>query len=137
MEVEVKKLLVIGALVLAACSSKDKVSFSTAEDSRMTVKDNVSILANQFRSEMKLNGYDLIVRGDSTVSVSCPQGDGWASVDLVDRRIEPNMTLKLKCSTVSAGIGCMLDSEFKTKAYAAEDGVCNNDLPFPLPKISK
>jgi len=76
-------------------------------------------------------------RGDSTQSPTCPQGDGWATMDFIN----PNMTTKasVKCSTVSGNIGCLEANDFKGKAYASEDGVCQatNKVPFPLPKIGK
>lgn len=126
--------MVIGVLCSVGCT-RNKVSFDSAEDSRRQVRDNVSALANAYRAENKLADFDLYIRGDSTVSMDCPQGDGWASIDL--KNPKTGDVIKLKCSTVSAGIGCMTDADFKTKAYAKEDGVCNRDLPFPLPKVVK
>jgi len=46
--------------------------------------------------------------------------------------------IKLKCSTVSAGLGCMTEDDFKKRAnYANQEGRCNADIPFPLPKLAK
>jgi hypothetical protein len=55
--------------------------------------------------------------------------------------INPEKTAlkKVKCSTVSANTGCLEDSDFKTKPFAADDGHCQatNKVPYPLPKIAK
>lgn len=130
------KFLSILALVsFVSCAPQTKVSWETAEDARRQVRENVTAVAQDYRSANKLAQYDLMIRGDSTISLECPMGDGWASVDLVDR--EKNHTLELKCSTVSAGLGCLPSSEFKSKVYAKEEGRCNTEIPFPLPKIAK
>lgn len=117
-------------LALAGCKG-EKVSFNTAEESRVQARENSKELAQVFRAENGYADWTLTLRGDSTITQECPQGDGWASIDL---RKGPE-TIKLKCSTVSAGIGCMTAKDFKSKSYAREDGSCNKDVPFPLPKI--
>ena len=126
--------LLISLLGVMACEKKPKVSFDTAEESRKTARDNSSVLARQFRAEAKFEDYDIMLRGDSTITVECPQGDGWASIDMINKVNKD--VIKLKCSTVSLGMGCLLDSDFKQRAtYANQEGSCNKDLPFPLPKI--
>jgi hypothetical protein len=113
-----------------------KVSFDTAEDARRQARENASITARDFRSGAGLVDLDIVMRGDSTIDVRCPQGDGWASVDLIDRN--KGETIKLKCSTVSLGIGCLTEADFKKRTnYANQDGSCSNDIPFPLPKLVK
>lgn len=116
------------------CKEEPRHSFETVEESRVTARENSGILARKFRAESKLESYDLMLRGDSTITPECPQGDGWASIDLVDRTT--NEVVKLKCSTASSGLGCMTDQDFKQRVeYAKQDGKCNTDVPFPLPKI--
>ena len=46
---------------------------------------------------------------------------------------------KVKCSTVSASLGCYLEDDFAKKPFAAEEGRCQpiNKVPFPLPKLVK
>jgi hypothetical protein len=89
------------------------------------------------QSNILYKGWDLIGRGDSTQSNICPQGDGWATMELVSP--EKNRIVKAKCSTVSGNTGCLEDADFKTKPFASEDGVCAplNRVPYPLPKIAK
>jgi hypothetical protein len=129
------KVCVLLSLFIMSCSS-DKVSFDTVEDARRQVRENVTLVAQTFRAENKLQEYDLYVRGDSTQSAECPQGDGWASVDFKNK--EGKLAdMKLKCSTVSLSISCMTSEDFKTKSYSSEEGRCNKDIPFPLPKLNK
>jgi hypothetical protein len=130
----IKAALCLPCLLIFACEKKPKVNFETAEESRKIARENSGALARQFRADSKLDDYDLNLRGDSTITNDCPQGDGWASIDLVNRKTSE--TIKLKCSTVSQGMGCLMESDFKQRGeYANQDGKCNNEIPFPLPKI--
>ena len=132
--------LILAALVfsaIAACS-KPNVSFDTLEEAKQTARENALWNAQRYRQENALyNGWDIIARGDSTQASNCPQGDGWATLEF----LAPDKTsfVKVKCSTVSAGTGCIEDSEFKKKPWAADDGQCQDTskVPFPLPKIAK
>ena len=116
--------------ILFGCNG-EKVSFQTSEESRITARENAKELAQTYRATNDLADWSIYVRGDSTISTECPTGDGWASIDLRHK----GKSIPLKCSTVSAGIGCMTAKDFKSKSYASEDGSCRKDLPFPLPKI--
>lgn len=127
-------VLIIAAM-LTACGP-EKASWGTQEDMRKIAKQNGEFSADAFR-----NAYfpDLIVRpnGDSTINEDCPQGDGWVSIDLLDKQTQ-KVKVELKCSSVSMEIGCYEKAVFQTKKdYAAQDGRCNNAIPFPLPKLVK
>lgn len=127
---------IVGSLFNASCTcGREKVSFETAEEARKIARDNSGFIARTFRADAKFEDYDLLLRGDSTITVECPQGDGWASVDL--RHKQSGEVIKLKCSTVSEGIGCLTETDFKQRAqYANKEGRCDDDLPHPLPKIA-
>jgi hypothetical protein len=133
-----KKLAIaILAVVLTACG-KD-VSFDTLETARKQAKENAEFNARAWRSQTAATAeLSLISRGDSTQAPSCPQGDGWASIDVVDPKTTQVRT-KLKCSTVSDSVGCRTDADFKASPYANEDGRCQDTskVPHPLPKIAK
>jgi hypothetical protein len=126
---------IIGAFALAGCG-KEKVSFNTLEDARGTARANAEWNAATWRAQTHA-GYDIVSRGDSTQTPECPQGDGWASIDL----IHPNKRDKvsLVCSTVSGNIGCLEKEDFKSKKYSNENNNCQSTdkVPFPLPKIAK
>lgn len=133
---KMKKLIcVLVILSLSACS-KNEVSFTTLEDARGTARENAEWNAKKWRSQM-YSDWDILSRGDSSQVPECPQGDGWASIDLMSP--DKSKKLKLKCSTVSPNIGCMEELDFKSKSYAQEDGKCQDvtKVPFPLPKIAK
>lgn len=130
-------LLLICLLALAGCGQKE-VGFDTLETSRMQARDNATWNAQKFRaSDPRFTGLDIVSRGDSTQAPDCPQGDGWASVDMYNK--DTGRTTKLKCSTVSVAVGCMTDDDFKGKVYAQDDGHCQpiNKVPFPFRKISQ
>ena len=126
----------LAAAMLAACSSD--VSFDTLETARKQAKENGEFNARKWRADTKLfSEMNMISRGDSTQAPACPQGDGWASIDLVNSNGQT--AVKLKCSTVSDSVGCREDKDFKSSPYANEDGVCQatTKVPHPLPKIAK
>jgi PBP1b-binding outer membrane lipoprotein LpoB len=125
------------ALALTACS-KD-VSFDTLENARKQAKENAEFNARAWRSQLPaMAELSLISRGDSTQAPACPQGDGWATIDVVDQKTAA-VRVKLKCSTVSDSVGCRADADFKASPFANEDGRCQSTdkVPHPLPKIAK
>ena len=129
-------LLVV--VTLAACS-KNEVGFDTLETARTQGKTNAEFNAMNFRAaNPSYSNTSLIAQTDSTMAADCPQGDGWASVKLIDKA-NPAAQVGLKCSTVSGAVGCLTDKDFQTKPYASDDGRCqpSTKVPFPLPKIAK
>jgi len=125
------------ALLTVACG-KQTVAFDTLETARKQAKENAEFNARKWRADTKINtDANMISRGDSTQSPECPQGDGWATIDLVDANGQA--VTKLKCSTVSDSVGCREENDFKSSPYANEDGSCQDvsKVPHPLPKIAK
>jgi hypothetical protein len=123
---------------LSACGSKN-VSFDTLETARKQAKENAEFNAKAWRSQMPAYAeLSLIGRGDSSQTPDCPQGDGWATMDLVNPN-NPSQKLSLKCSTVSDSVGCRESNDFKSSQFANEDGRCQSitKVPHPLPKIAK
>ena len=127
--------LVVSSVFLFGC--KTEVSFESLESARTIVNAIAHFNAAKFRAE---NGYEklnMLVRGDSTQQNVCPQGDGWASVDLIDANSKQPV-VKLKCSTVSPNIGCMTADDFKSRLqYSAQENQCNTSLPYPPKKIEQ
>jgi hypothetical protein len=132
-------LVVILSLFLVGCGKREAVSFDTVEQARGQARENAAYNAQTYRANSpQFQAYNVQNNGDSSQTNECPQGDGWASLKLVDPK-NVNVIVKIKCSTVSAGIGCMTEEEFKTKpTYSQEDGRCQptNKVPFPLPKVA-
>lgn len=130
------KLIIVFALVLLSACSKQTVSFDTVEQARAQARENALANAQSFRQQNpQYSQMELYARGDSSITAECPQGDGWATLDL--RTKDGEVKQKIKCSTVSLSLGCLEESDFKTKSYAQEDGHCNTNIPHPLPKLTK
>lgn len=121
--------------LLVACG-QEKASFETQEQARQQVLENAEFNAKVYR-DANLPQAKIKMRGDSTISATCITGDGWVTVEL----LHPNSMQSvqtLKCSSVSGTIGCMTVEDFQARSdYAKQDGTCNRELPFPLPKIVK
>lgn len=133
-----KLLLTLLTCALLTACGKD-VSFDTLETARKQAKENAEFNAKTWRAQTKAYGeLSIIGRGDSSQVPDCPQGDGWASLDLVNPN-NPAQKINLKCSTVSDSVGCREANDFKTSPYANEDGRCQavTKVPHPLPKIAK
>jgi type II secretory pathway pseudopilin PulG len=122
-----------------APEKKPQVAFETVEQARAQARDNAGYNAQMYRANSpQYQTYNVQNNGDSSQSNECPQGDGWASLKLVNPNNVKDI-VNIKCSTVSGGIGCLLADEFKSKpAYSGDEGNCQptNKVPFPLPKIA-
>lgn len=123
-------------LTLSGCS-KNEASFSQVEANRAVANDNSRFNAQKWRAENGFAELDILGRGDSTQQANCPQGDGWASVDLINKATK-QPEVKLKCSTVSANIGCVQEKDFKARAVlSSQENKCNGDIPNPIKKITE
>lgn len=122
-----------------AASKAASISFQTLEDNRNTARENALTNAQAYRAENPRfdEGFKIVTHGDSTQSPECPQGDGWATVSIMKVKNKEVEKYKVKCSTVSAALGCYLEDDFTKKPFAREEGKCQptNKVPFPLPKI--
>lgn len=152
----------IAAFALAACGEKpveqvmkdrgsvakdNAFSFQTVEEQRAQGRANAGASAAEYqRQNPRVQGWESIVKADTTHSSTCPQGDGWAEVVFMRAEREEGKTKNLEvqkvtvmCSTVSATQGCVMvapvDNWSKHPGKAA-DGQCASTLevPFPLPK---
>lgn len=133
-----KRTISIIALAAAMAACSNEVAFDTLETARKQAKDNAEFNARKWRADTKLHAdANMISRGDSTQNPKCPQGDGWATIDLVNANGQK--VVGLKCSTVSDSVGCREDKDFKSSPYANDDGSCQAvaKVPHPLPKIAK
>lgn len=146
---KIAAILFSAGLLLAACSKTEtpvakmdeRVNFQTLEANRAQAAANAEFNAQGYRAENPrfTEGFKIITHTDSTIDNNCPQGDGWASVSIMrvnDKQVEK---YTVKCSTVSAALGCYLESDFAKKSFASDEGKCQpqDKVPFPLPKIAK
>lgn len=130
------RLALVALVALAACSN-DKVSFETLETNRAVANENSAYNAKKWRAENGFAEAGILARGDSTQQAKCPQGDGWASVDLTNPQTKA-VVVALKCSTVSPNIGCLKAIDFKERAVLAnQENTCNAEIPTTLKKIEQ
>jgi hypothetical protein len=129
-------ILALSVAALTACGSKE-VSFDTLETQRGIANDNSRYNAQKWRAENGHETLNILARGDSTQQAKCAQGDGWASVDLINKDTKVPL-VKLKCSTVSGNLGCYKDEDFKARAVLAkQENTCNSEIPDVLKKIEQ
>lgn len=120
--------------ILAACGSKEE-SPAALETARETANANSRFNAAKWRGENGFEATTILARGDSTQQPKCPQGDGWASVDLLNPTTKQKVA-ELKCSTYSANVGCTLANDFKARPQlATQENTCSAQVPYPLKKI--
>lgn len=144
------KYLILMLLALAACGKKEDVSaFATVEEQRAQGRSNASMVAAEYqRQNPRIQGWEAIVKADSSHTSTCPQGDGWAEV--VFMRTErtdgttKNLTVEkatVMCSTVSVNEGCVMvapTNNWDKYPKKTMDGQCGNvaEVPMPLPKVA-
>lgn len=126
----------IAAVALAACGQKE-ASFDTVELQRSVANDNSRYNAQKWRAENGFGDLSILARGDSTQQANCPQGDGWASVSLLEPKTKA-VQVDLKCSTVSGNLGCYTAKDFKDRSVLAmQENTCNEKIPATLKKIEQ
>jgi len=128
-------------------SKNNAFTFQTVEEQRAQGRANAGASAAEYqRQNPRIQGWETIVKADTTHSSTCPQGDGWAEVVFMRSERAEGKTQNLQiekatvmCSTVSSTQGCVMinpvDNWSKHPAKA-QDGQCASTLevPFPLPK---
>ena len=123
---------------LLACSRQPDVGPAELDMAMKTSRDNALYNAKLWRSQNTIySAYDIMARGDSSQTADCPQGDGWATIELMDLSSQEKLTLK--CSPWSAGKGCIDEAHFKASPDAMTDKRCQptSSIPYPLPTIAQ
>lgn len=119
--------IIVVAITMVACGDKS-VSNDTLETARSQARENATVMARSFRATVPAyEKLGIVPQGDSSQKPNCPQGDGWATILLVDPDTAKTV-VELKCSTYSRGVGCRRDKP-------SQEGSCQADVPFPIPKI--
>ena len=117
-----------------------QATFQFLVEERAVSRNNAERLAAAWRASNPIvSGMVIEPHSDSTISASCPQGDGWATVTFISREgnkaRQDTETITAYCSTVDPSLGCYLKSEFQSKRFAEENDKCNDSLPSPLPRF--
>lgn len=123
----------IASLSIAACNEKE--SPAALETAREVASANAKFNAIKWRGDNGFESLSILSRGDSTQQPKCPQGDGWASIDLLDPATK-QPKVKLKCSTYSQNVGCNKEEDFKARSVLAQqEGTCSDQVPYPMKKL--
>lgn len=69
---------------------------------------------------------------DDQIGPSCPQGSGWAWVNIMRVQGKEVEKKTIWCSTSSESLGCYIEADFKKGPHAGEAETCNSNLPHPL-----
>mgnify|MGYP001544837061 CR=1 FL=1 len=122
-----------------ACGSKE-VPFDRLEEARQTAKANAEFNAALYKAQNPrfTSEFSIVSRSDDTQSPNCPQGDGWAELSIM--KVDGKQVDKtvLMCSTFSQSVGCYRKEDFeKNTNLAKQNGTCDTQAPFPIPKIAK
>lgn len=78
------------------------------------------------------NTWSRIPHTDDQITEACPQGSGWAWVNIMKvtgKEVEKN---KIWCSTSSQSLGCYIDADFQKGPHARTAAGCNTNLNYPL-----
>lgn len=150
-----KKLFITFALIsailsLGACNKPEPEtsSFQTVEEQRAQGRANATMVAAEYqRQNPRIQGWEAIVKADSSHKADCPQGDGWAEVVFMRTERTDGSTKNLQiekatvmCSTVSINEGCAMVypvNNWDKHPKKGMDSTCasTKEVPMPLPKV--
>jgi hypothetical protein len=145
-----KSILALSVFVLlAGCGKEPEVSsFATVEEQRIQGRANATLVAAEYqRQNPRIQGWESIVKADTSHTSKCPQGDGWAEVVFMRTERTDGSTKNLQiekatvmCSTVSFSEGCVMVApvdNWSKHPKKGMDGFCapTSEVPMPLPKV--
>lgn len=78
------------------------------------------------------NTWSRIPHTDDQITAACPQGSGWAWVNIMKVEGKEVQKNKIWCSTSSRSLGCYIDADFTKGPHGAEASGCNSNLNYPL-----
>lgn len=138
----------LAVLFLAACGKKEESAFNTVEEQRAQGRSNLAMVASDYqRQNPRIQGYEVIVKADTSHTATCPQGDGWGEVVFMQKTGQKGPDGKeviekatVMCSTVSFNEGCVMVSptnNWDKYPKKSMDGQCGSlaEVPMPLPKV--
>ena len=120
-----------------ANSDKNRKLQDLLEQQRSTALDNaLKNAANYFAANPRFDStWKTIGHTDDQISPSCPQGSGWAWVNVMKVEGKEVQKNKIWCSTSSASLGCYIDADFAKGPNAKVAAACDPNLPHPLKPI--
>ena len=132
-EAEVKTSEQLRAEALAKSDENRKLQ-DLLEQQRSTAMANIQAnVANYFAMNPRFDAsWKVIPHTDDYIGPSCPQGSGWAWVNVMHVEGKDVEKKKLWCSTSSQSLGCYIEADFLKGPHAGEEGRCDPNLPHPL-----
>lgn len=104
------------------------------ETQRSTALENASKnAATYFQMNPRFDStWSRIPHTDDQITAACPQGSGWAWVNIMKVEGKDVQKNKIWCSTSSRSLGCYIDADFVKGPHASEAQGCNANLNYPL-----
>lgn len=117
-----------------ANSEKNAKLQALLEQQRSTALANVEkSAARYFASNPRFDAsWSKIPHTDDQITPACPQGSGWAWVNIMKVEGKDVEKKTIWCSTSSQSLGCYIEADFKKGPHAGQAASCNADLPHPL-----
>ncbi len=78
------------------------------------------------------SSWSRIPHTDDQITAACPQGSGWAWVNIMKVEGKEVQKNKIWCSTSSRSLGCYIEADFMKGPHAQEAQGCNSNLNYPL-----
>ncbi len=117
-----------------ADSEKNTKLQALLEQQRSTALSNAQANASAyFAANPRFDSsWKIMPHTDDYIGPACPQGSGWAWVNIMKVENKEVQKKKLWCSTSSSSMGCYIEDDFTKGPHAAEATKCDPNLPHPL-----
>ena len=117
-----------------AKSDENQKLQSLLEQQRSTALANAQTNASAyFAANPRFDSsWKIMPHTDDYIGPACPQGSGWAWVNIMKVENKEVQKNKLWCSTSSASMGCYIEADFMKGPHAGEASKCDPNLPHPL-----
>lgn len=104
------------------------------ETQRSVALENVSKnAASYFAANPRFdNTWSKMPHTDDQITAACPQGSGWAWVNIMRVQGKEVEKKTIWCSTSSRSLGCYIAEDFKKGPHAQQAEGCNANLNYPL-----
>ena len=124
------------AEALANSDKNAKLQTLLEQQRSVALANATSNAAAYFAANPRFDGsWKKMPHTDDQIGPACPQGSGWAWVNVM--RVEGKNVEKIKlwCSTSSSSLNCYTEADFAKLPYAAQASKCDANLPYPLKVI--
>jgi len=122
-----------------ANSEKNAKLQDLLEQQRSTALSNVTVNSSiYFAANPRFdNTWKKMPHTDDQIGPACPQGSGWAWVNVMHVDGKDVQKMKLWCSTSSQSLGCYTEADFQKGPHAGEPDRCDQNLPHPLKRFTE